>query len=136
MPVGSDVAGARNAILGVAIAAIAANAFAEGGYGFWDAIVGILLFLVLVEFWRIELPSLTLRWAYSLSFSYVLIMMFGLVFDLNFPFLSTAGEFPRSLLDRIIGSDPTGFYRGATVFSTWLTLGAVIHVVRRLSCSR
>ncbi|MCQ2002863.1 hypothetical protein [Rhizobium sp. NRK18] len=123
---------ARNAILGVGIAAIAGNAFATGGYGFWDAIVGILLFFVLVEFWRQRLNSLSLELAYAFAISYVLIMIFGLFGDLQFPHNRSDFGVPQSLWDQVITDAANRqFWRGVSIFACWLVFGMGIYLWRR-----
>lgn len=121
----------RNAVLGVGIAAIAGNAFASGGYGFWDAIVGVLLLLVLVEFWSGKLSPLSLELAYVFALSYVLIMIFGLIGDLAFPFSPVKDGVPPSLwvlaFDDHLGGQ---FYRAFTIFMLWLSLGLLIRFWR------
>lgn len=123
---------ARNAILGVGIAAIAGNAFATGGYGFWDTIVGILLFFVLAEFWRQKMSSVFLELAYAFALSYVLIMVFGPLGDLRFPFNMFDNNIPHSFWEQVLADNGNWpFWRGLAILIFWAVAGTLIFAWRR-----
>lgn len=121
----------RNVILGVGIAGIAGNAFASGGYGFWDTIVGLLLFLALVEFWSFRQNSLSLRLAYAFAMSYLSIMITGIAFDMGFPFSPNQNGLTLSLWNLLI-DDPLffQFYRGLYIFIAWFSFGTFLFCFR------